>query len=136
MIDYSVNVATKAEIEAIVSEPQIASKLPNTVEYILASSVPYYIIRYKEYSLLLSLSSVSAGVLEVHVACPAASIVASRILALLGFKWAASNAESKVHTLLTTAPAGKIANFAKKVGFVEYERTETLIKLKYLIPRG
>jgi len=127
MINYTVKQATPQQIEDILSEPQIASKTVLPVSTILERKLPYFILEYSGYRLLASLFTLDKGVLEAHIACPKDSIVASRVLVLLGFKWVFKEAnKANIHTIITTAPRGKIANFATKLGFIEYKTEASL----------
>lgn len=121
MYSYTVRVATRIEASLILSEPQIASKLAKSVSQILASGKVYWLLEYSNYQLLVSLTSTEEeGVVDAHIACPKSSILASRILTLLAMEWIARTVDASTKELITTVPNTKMANFARKVGWVQY----------------
>lgn len=129
MSDFYIRPARVDEVVTILSEYQIATKLSKPVLNCLGTEYNYVLLVYKGYRLLVSTVSVgkkSAGVYEVHIACPRASIKASRVLAMLGMRWLATDRNIKAKRLVTKTPKGKITNFALRLGFVSDE-TGTMI---------
>jgi len=124
---FTVTTATLEESTAILSEPHLLTLLkskPTLTQlpaYLAARAIPYNIIRYKSYKLLFEYKPRTTGVYEIHIACPKASIVASRVLSIATIVWLFSNLpDSKA--LITSCPEGKIANMCRKVGGRELHR--------------
>ncbi len=125
--DLYIRKAHLDEIISILSEHQIASKLSKPVLDCLGSEHNYTLIVYKGYRLLVSYKHVGKkadGLVEVHIACPRDSIVASRVLAMIGMKWLVEDAGAAAKQLITYAPLGKIGNFLLRIGFKRDETRE------------
>jgi len=129
MKDTKITIATMTECLNILSEPRLLATLPiygitYLYKYIQDSKHPYYILRYKQYSMLFIVHEAhkEAGIYECHVACPADSIVASRVLTLSAMNWFFKEHAPDAAGLITSCPEGKIANMCRKIGFKEVKR--------------
>ena len=69
--------------------------------------------------MLFSLLPIGKGVYEFHLACPKASIIASRALILASLFWAFDRSGLDIDVILSICTNGLVANTAKKVGAVE-----------------
>lgn len=120
MTEFYIRPAHRDEIISILSEHQIATKLDRPVLDCLNPSASHILICLNNYKLLVSLKLIgekSDGAYEVHIACPRASIKASRVLVMLGLRWIVTDNNFLAKKLITQAPKGKILNFCLKLGF-------------------
>jgi hypothetical protein len=112
--------ATADETISILSEWQIATKLSKPVMQCLGVKHNYTLVVILGYKLLISYRKTKkAGMLELHIACPRASIKASRILTAVAMQWLLTEPKLNADTIVVFAPKGKMSNFAKRLGFKE-----------------
>jgi hypothetical protein len=129
-MSYRIIQATREERYDIIHEPQLEARLsPKSIANIEAATVPYYFIEHSGYRMLFCYWKVRATVTEAHIICPANSIVASRVLGLLVITYLFAKFPG-LDTLITTAPEGKIANYARRLGGIEYSRKNDLVYFK------
>lgn len=126
----------------ILSEPRLLAVLPiegitHLYKYIQDSKHPYYILKYKQYSMLFIVWKVAgdSGIYECHVACPSDSIVASRVLTLSAMNWFFKEYKPEAKGLITSCPEGKIANMCRKIGFTEVKREDSLDLVYFMVVR-
>lgn len=134
MKGFDIRLATMDECLDIMSEPRLLSLLPiegitYLYKHIQDAEYPRYIVKYKQYSMLFVLWQIreSASIYEIHVACPADSIIASRVLTLATMNWIFKESKLEVKALLTSCPEGKIANMCRKIGFKEIKKVGDLV---------
>lgn len=134
--------ATIEECLDILSEPRLLAVLPiegitHLYKYIQDSKHPYYILKYKQYSMLFIVWKLvgPSSIHECHVACPSDSIVASRVLTLSAMKWFFKEYAPEAKGLITSCPEGKIANMCRKIGFTEVKREDSLDLVYFMVVR-
>jgi len=136
MRGFEIRLATMDECLDILSEPRLLAVLPiegitYLYKYIQDSEHPYYILKYKQYSMLFVVWKVNtnqeASIYECHVGCPRNSIVASRVLTLAAMNWFFKEAVPEAAGLITSCPEGKIANMCRKIGFKEVKKQDDLV---------
>lgn len=130
--EFKVRLATVNEVVDIISEPRLLSavnlkSVDEIADYFHKSEDKFYLIEFKQNSLLFKFKEVCLGVFEFHVACPERSRTASRLLAYSAMKWIYLKEGHYVKYFYTNCPEGKIANFIRKFGAKEIKRTGDVI---------
>lgn len=125
--------AELTEMLDILIEPQLVGlilkdpKTPRTVAELAGalhlSKAAYKIVEYGSYRTLFELQRRTHGVYEIHIACPRASVRASRVMSLALMLY--SLTELGAAGLITKCPEGKIANMIRKLGAKEVKRDGT-----------
>ncbi len=116
--------ATEAEWLEIVTEPQIASLIRKDAAY----NEHCHLVLYNQYRLLATFwETTEEGIYEVHIACPKASIRASRVLTLGGLQWLASPEGRNAKAAITNCPEGTMANLCRKLGYKEIRRIKDIL---------
>ena len=117
-----IRLAPTAEALEILSEPQIVERIGHATKHL--NKQPWIAERAGAKLLFVFHQLSKAGIYEMHIACPLASIRASRILASAAMDWLY---HMGADVIVTSCPEGKIANMARKLEFVELTRTPELI---------
>lgn len=113
--------ASKEYCLEVLSEPRLTKILPIGPGESLPAYIDRRLLKYKKvsagkYSLLLQVRDLGGGIYDIHIACPANSIRASRALSLIAVQWTFKEYESSLKVLTTNCPEGKIANMCRKLG--------------------
>lgn len=117
--------ASKTEVLEILSEERISSKLANKPRDIIKDKTNNFaLVIWSGYRLLVTYKKTDAMTADCHLACPAKSLPAARVLALIGMNWLVTDTNLDVDRLTTSTLKGSMSNFAKKIGFVLYSEDE------------
>lgn len=126
LADFSFRLASQEEVLDILREKHLIALLAPKSRTLteLAGAIAlrqprYMLASYKQYHTLFRADDLGNNLCDVHIACPKASKVASRILVLGLCAWLFKLSELRPKTLMTSCPEGKIANMLRKVGAVE-----------------
>lgn len=119
--DFDIGIADIEDCLEILAEPQLLAalhltspdELPN---HLATSNRVYYTIEYGKYKLVFCWFKVAPYLYEAHIACPKASIVASRLLTLAALVWVFRLQSIDVRGIITSCPRGKMANMIRKIG--------------------
>lgn len=121
--EFTVAEAATEEILKILLEPQLFKHLPVSLpsgmsKYVRTHKHIFYLARFNQHKLLFFFFEHPRmnDVYEIHIACPKASIRASRVLATLAAKWIAKTGTIGAKALITKCPIGKISNMCRKLG--------------------
>lgn len=120
MKTLGISYATLEQIESILSEPEIVAR--RSGEFDTPDNATYLLTTYGQARMLVEVLPVTEHTVEVHIACPKDSIIASRVLALTVMKYLTTAYCGTVTTLITSAPIRlpKVNNFLIKLGFKLY----------------
>lgn len=126
MAALDIRLATTTEAVEVLQEPRLITALTeearaNLLRYVTDANPPHYIVKYGKYQLIFRFWSIGKGIYSFHIACPNKSIVASRLLATLAMNYIFTNIKD-CGILTTACPAGKIANFCRKLGATELKQ--------------
>lgn len=116
-----IRLATSSEGVAILSEPQLVAALPplariDLLRYVTDTVPDHYVAKQGKHSCIFRFWPKHNGMYEFHIACPKASIPASRVLAKAIMLWVFVHLGDECKGLITNCPEGKIANFCRKLG--------------------
>lgn len=131
-LGFKVQIASRDDCLAMLATPAILESfgLNTSTElpaYLDSYADTFYKLSYTKYRLIFTYFERSAGVYEIHLACPQDSTRASRLLSLYIIYWMFRDSGLNPIALTTNCPEGKIANMLRKMGTTELKTINNLV---------